>query len=403
LIIKDDDPLTISSPPIPWCEGDGCQPVVDHDDDLGDIQTFKKAVSWLVNTYPAEKYAVIFWGHGAGWREEEEAPIFKGMDPSERTGRRLTTQDLGESVRFFSSLLNRPVDLVVFDSCFMQMTEIAAEIGQSGSFMVGSQDRVPPAGLPYVQILQGLDPTSDALSLGKLMVSQFNDFYKTIAVTMSLIELSRLQETKDRFRQFVTKFTSDSNNRTQLKLAYNKTQKFRFADYVDVIDLLDQLSELAPAGGYNDQLHGLIDALKNVVLLSKAQGPMNKGALGISAYFPQPYMFDSSYTNLKFAGVDFGWLELIKWYTQTDVADLIERYEVLARASPELLRVSPARFALEKTRLDEHLTVAFKNSDHITQNVLLQRAQRFDLTSQFKPANSLVETLKSSKQGLRDR
>jgi hypothetical protein len=112
LILKDDDPLTISSPPIPWCEETGCQPVIDHDDDLGDIQTFKKAASWLVNAYPAENYAVIFWGHGAGWREEEEAPIFKGMDASERTGKRLTTQDLGEAVRFFSSLIHRPLDLL---------------------------------------------------------------------------------------------------------------------------------------------------------------------------------------------------------------------------------------------------------------------------------------------------
>jgi predicted metalloprotease with PDZ domain len=97
---------------------------------------------------------------------------------------------------------------------------------------------------------------------------------------------------------------------------------------------------------------------------------LNKGALGISAYFPQPYMFDSSYTNLAFAGAGFGWTDLIKWYGQTDVADLMERYEILAKTSPEQLGVSSARLALEKTKLDAHLTVAFQNSDQGTRMLL---------------------------------
>jgi hypothetical protein len=236
-----------------------------------------------------------------------------------------------------------------------------------------------------------------------VIVNEFDGFYKNIAVTMSLIELSRLQSTRDKFRQFVTKFGSDPNNRTLLKLAYNKTQKFRYADYVDVIDLLGRLSEASPTGAYTDQLYGLIDALKNVVLLSRAQGPLNKGALGISAYFPQPYMFDSSYTNLAFAGAGFGWTDLIKWYGQTDVADLMERYEILAKASPEQLGVSSARLALEKTKLDAHLTVAFQNSDQSTRMLLLQKAQKIDLTSQFQRINPLVNKLESSVSEPKDR
>ncbi len=35
---------------------------------MGDAATLQDFVTWAIQTYPARRYALIFWNHGAGWQ-----------------------------------------------------------------------------------------------------------------------------------------------------------------------------------------------------------------------------------------------------------------------------------------------------------------------------------------------
>jgi clostripain len=133
-----------------------------------DAGTLAKFIRFGKTNYPAQKYALVFFGHGCGYR----------FCPDKSTGQAL------EPAKVRAVLSNdESVDLVVFDVCFMGGIEVAYEWRPGNgrfeaSFMVAS----PSLGdaLPYERILprlrsggpDHLDPAGlTALAFGKQIVA----------------------------------------------------------------------------------------------------------------------------------------------------------------------------------------------------------------------------------------
>lgn len=133
----------------------------------GDPQTLVDFVTWTKQHYPAERYALFFWGHG--WNVHPGYTLYDetdadALDPVEI---RLAQPSLGY------------LDVVGFDGCNMAAFEVHALWAGWATAVVASQEYVNWDGLEYERILPQLaaNPlmTADELAAISALSSQWNN------------------------------------------------------------------------------------------------------------------------------------------------------------------------------------------------------------------------------------
>jgi len=174
---------------------------------MGNPQTLIDFVEWGMQTYPASNYAVVFWDHGSGWRVRapaEEPLPFKTVCDDETSNDTLAMQEVRNALQTIETNEQEP-DLVGFDACLMGMVEVAYEIREHGSVMVGSEKGEPNDGWPYDTILGDLTgtPTMGAADLGSTIVTRYYQFYgnSEIMAAIDLASMDNLATRSDSFAQ----------------------------------------------------------------------------------------------------------------------------------------------------------------------------------------------------------
>ena len=113
---------------------------------LGDPDTLADFVEWSKTNYPAQHYALFFWGHGWGWHPgwtmEDDTPGSDGLDPDE--------------VNSVQSRLGF-IDVVGYDACNMAQIEIMSLWAGKASALVGSQEYVNMDGIEYDTVINQLN------------------------------------------------------------------------------------------------------------------------------------------------------------------------------------------------------------------------------------------------------
>jgi hypothetical protein len=117
---------------------------------MGDPDTLADFVEWSKAAYPADRYALFFWGHGWGWHPgwtmEDDTPGSDGLDPNE--------------VKSVQSRLGF-IDVVGYDACNMAQIEIMALWAGKASALVGSQEYVNMDGIEYDTVIDQLNANPD--------------------------------------------------------------------------------------------------------------------------------------------------------------------------------------------------------------------------------------------------
>ena len=108
---------------------------------FGDKQTLIDFVTWTKANYPADHYALYFWGHGWNWH-----PDFVMQDDTDND-----TLDMGEIKAALPSL--GFIDMVGFDGCNMASIEVQLLWRGHATALVHSQEWVGGEGLQYDLIL----------------------------------------------------------------------------------------------------------------------------------------------------------------------------------------------------------------------------------------------------------
>ena len=184
---------------------------------MGDPQTLVDFVEWGMQTYPASRYAVVLWDHGSGWRARGEPPPSRLASVDEcvpctqdspdcdmygtacelddgcsAEDDHLFMQELGNALQTIEMDV-RQLDLVGFDACLMSMVEVAYEIREHATVMVGSERSEPNDGWPYDTLLADLvaDPSMTAADLGGTIVSRYYESHGD-SQTHSAISLSSM-------------------------------------------------------------------------------------------------------------------------------------------------------------------------------------------------------------------
>ena len=111
---------------------------------MGDPQTLVDFVSWSKSTYPADHYALVFWGHGWNWH-----PGVVMQDDTDDD-----TLDYEEMKPILPSL--GFIDVVGYDGCNMASIEVLNLWHGYATALTGSQEYVGWEGLQYDLVLAQL-------------------------------------------------------------------------------------------------------------------------------------------------------------------------------------------------------------------------------------------------------
>jgi len=181
---------------------------------MGDPQTLIDFVEWGMQNYPASNYAVVLWDHGSGWRRArvEETLPFKSVCVDDTSGDRLYMQEVRNALQTIETDEQEP-DLVGFDACLMGMVEVAYEIREHASVMVGSEKTEPNDGWPYDTILSDLTgtPGMSAADLGSTIVSRYYQSYGNSEI-MSAIDLASIDNLAAKTDSFAQALREHWNN-----------------------------------------------------------------------------------------------------------------------------------------------------------------------------------------------
>jgi len=177
----------------------------------GSIEAFIDFVNFVKANHEAKHYLAVLNGHGHGVQDfpgDESQPLFEVTTsivtsahadttltigaaitsnivvpqilPDNDPVDALTSRELKDAFEQASQILGTKIDIVGFDACLMSMIEIAMQIKESATLMVGSEQAIPSKGWPYPQIVDKLilNPDLEPPKLAEVIVSEFVAFYE---------------------------------------------------------------------------------------------------------------------------------------------------------------------------------------------------------------------------------
>jgi len=309
---QDDDPYTMSSPQVGPQLGEV---------NMGDPQTLADFLEWGISNYPANRYMVVLWNHGGGWRDAGwPASLTKGVawDDTDNNDY-LELREVKSALTAVKATTGEDIDLLGFDACLMGLVEVAYQLrGPVTEVVVASQDLEPGDGWDYTGFLQDLqgDPAATPQQLSTYIIDRYAAFYgqqentTLAAYDMTIVEdvASYVQTFADRVQQ-----TSEWD-----VLRTARDQAMRFEDpygvwsYIDLHNLASYCADhFADATAVNAAA-ALRDALDQFVIRNRTTGN-NANAMGANIYFPpQPTGEWRDYVgdNCDFAEVS-GWRDCL--------------------------------------------------------------------------------------------
>ncbi len=252
--------------------------------DMGSPDTLAEFIAWGIGTYPADRFALVFWDHGGGWTGF-------GQDVDPKSWMNLDSIRQGVSAGLQTAGRDR-FELLGFDACLMAAFEVAMSLRPFGEYFLASEELEPGHGWDWRSFATMRDKPSAPVpevttSIAKGFLQQATQL-KTSGVTLSTLDLLALGEVEAAVIQLRTAVESGGIG-ARLALGRARAHVQRFAANPDpakdqhVIDL-GHLASLLVAEGVSEASQ-LEQAISEVVVESIADGK-SPNAKGISVYFP---------------------------------------------------------------------------------------------------------------------
>ncbi|MCX6552602.1 MAG: clostripain-related cysteine peptidase, partial [Acidobacteria bacterium] len=300
---------------------------------MGDPANLVGFVENTVKRFPAEKYALIFGDHGAGW------PGILGDESA--GGDHLDMTELHRALTQATKATGK-LELIGFDACLMANFEVAKTVSPFAKYMVGSEELEPGNGWNYTPLLTALTgaPSMDGLTLARTVVDTFRDFYaspsqgeRDAAVTLSVMDLSRIDAVATALSDLGARnqaFMKSGGRDAVIRTARARSSSESFGgngsgddgdDFFDMVDYAEQIKAAAADTATAKSADALVAAARAAIVY-KIHGDAHPRANGLSVYFPasaEP-MVEDRYTAQPFAAGD-KWSALLADYTGIMDAD----------------------------------------------------------------------------------
>jgi hypothetical protein len=282
---------------------------------MGDPITLQNFVEWAVTSFPAEKYALVIWNHGDGWRLMREQMAMKSrkasteVSPDTAAAYKAVSQDVTNNDILYmkevqialesakNRLMDRlatnlKLDIVAFDACLMGMVEVAYALRNVANYIVGSEQTEPGDGWPYDRILTELaaNPSMTARDLASLIVTKYGEQYGSSGLTtQSALDISNLNNLALRIDAFTAAANTDWNN---IKTARANSLRFNAGCPpevcwgIDLWNFSDEVYNRVSSPAIKIAAQAVKDAVQQIVVREYHSSLMPK-ARGVAIYFPQ--------------------------------------------------------------------------------------------------------------------
>jgi len=201
--------------------------------DMGDWTVLRDFTLRSIESFPAERYALIIWNHGDGW-QKPSPPGEKAIsqDVHGKAGViSVANGDLTAALQAVSETLGRPLDFLGFDACLMGMWEVAVALEGAADILLVSQETVPEDGWEYDDFFSVLnaDPELEGAALAGVIADTYhsaNDLSATISA-LSQTELLALNDAVDALGSVLLAASDDWD---AVEAARFETQAFNLQD-----------------------------------------------------------------------------------------------------------------------------------------------------------------------------
>ena len=279
---------------------------------MGDPQTLEDFVNWGTTSYPAEKYLLVIWNHGGGFKSNS-TNITKDIAWDFSNGEdRITMPELENALSAISSQLGKKIDILGMDACFMGMTEVAYQVKDHADIFVSSEETVPGAGWPYDTIFGQLvgNPSISPEQLATDIVEKYIDSYGGYNVTQSAVDLSYMDVLAGKCSDLAAVIMGDSKTQINKYIsAANDSQYYVDYDFIDLYDFCNKLLINSNNNTVKNIASDIQETLNSAIIQSGYSGGGTSGSMGLSIYFPY-YYYSDYYNNTHFAGDTF-WDEML--------------------------------------------------------------------------------------------
>lgn len=257
---------------------------------MGKQSTLQDFLIWGVKNYPAKKYAVILWDHGAGAKGFGYDENNANNDPT------LSIKEINGALKAAKVASKQKFELVGFDACLMGNIETATGIKDYASYMVASEELEPGHGWDYTSALQALNkkPTATGAEFGKAIADGYKKQATTQGtvnqITLSVVNLAKVSEVNTALEKFIKKASNDIKNPERIS-AVSKA-RVKAEDYgdagahggtTDMADIYDIAYNLKDT--YSTEANQLMKSIKNCITY-KVTSDTKPNANGLSIYFP---------------------------------------------------------------------------------------------------------------------
>jgi len=238
---------------------------------MGDPQTLVDFVTWTKANYPADHYALYFWGHGWNWH-----PGYVMADDTSGD-----TLDMHELKPVLPSL--GFIDFVGFDGCNMASIEVQLLWHGHATALAHSQEYVGWDGVEYDVVLSQLagnpDMTADQVAISTSQSATNDKTWSAVAVD------GRFDTLLTAVDQWSIALNSGlAANRKKYDRAFGATQTFWQAPMdKDLYDMAYEINRLVSDTNIKSKGQAVMNAINNVVL-DEHHVNAYSGAHGITIY-----------------------------------------------------------------------------------------------------------------------
>jgi hypothetical protein len=313
----------------------------------GDPKVLTSFLKWGIKTFPAKRYLVDVWNHGGGWENLPADYNYDGLrslKPTEAhrrlrlrralfkttvkaihkrpAGARAIAIDCGSHDYLDNQELRKAVaaampggrkfDILACDACLMNMLEVAYEMKDTATVMVGSEETEPGDGWPYTAVLKALvaKPDMSPADLSKVVVAEYGKYFTKIhtPATQSALALDRIGPIVSAVNALAAALLADMHTVAgAITLARDHAQKYEMPEYIDLGDFTAQLAQRLP---HNTAVQSAASAVASAlnttspagfVLANTTTGGKLAKSTGVSIYFPHEEDYSPDYSDLLFS------------------------------------------------------------------------------------------------------
>lgn len=274
---------------------------------MGDPQTLSEFVTWSKTNYPADHYALYFWGHGWNWH-----PGYVMQDDTNAD-----TLDYAEMKAVIPSL--GFIDVVGYDGCNMASIEVFKLWHNHATAVASSQEYVGWDGIEYDLVLAQLaanpNMTADAVAIATSQSASNDKTWSAVAVDGRLTTLLTAVD-----QWSVALKNGLTANRAKYAKAFTATRSMWQAPMDDdLYDMAYEINRNVTDANIKAKSQAVMNAFASVVLHERHVNAYSD-VHGISIYLiTKATQKDSNYTYYR-STLDFalttGWDEFLDAYAK---------------------------------------------------------------------------------------